>query len=124
MQRIVGTLGFPGFEKWDKINYLGLVLTLGPFPPLLWMEVISKIKSKIVSWGGYWLTMVGKLVVIKAVVSTLPIFQSSLLPNPSMPISPNIFGTFSGTVGKVIKISCFWLAGKLLKNLCRRWVAY
>ena len=32
MQRIAFTLGFPGFEKWDKINYLGLPLTLGPWP--------------------------------------------------------------------------------------------
>ena len=77
MQRIACILGFPGFEKWDKINYLGLPLTLGPCPPLIWMEVISKIKEKILSWGRYLLTMAGKPVLIKEVLSALPIFQSS-----------------------------------------------
>ena len=61
---------------------MGLPLTLGPSPPSLWLEVISKIKAKIVSWGGYWLTMAGKLGLIKATLSTLPLFQSSLLFSP------------------------------------------
>ena len=47
--RIAHSLGFPSFDKWDKINYLGLPLTLGPSPPSLWLEVISKLKAKIVS---------------------------------------------------------------------------
>ena len=38
--RIAHSLVFPGFEKWDKINYLGLPLTLGPSPPSLWLDVI------------------------------------------------------------------------------------
>ena len=54
--RIAQYLGFPCFDKWDKIKYLGLPLTLGPIPPSLWLDVIGKIKSKIVSWGGHWLT--------------------------------------------------------------------
>ena len=35
--RISHSLGFPSFDKWDKINYLGLPLTLGPSPPSLWL---------------------------------------------------------------------------------------
>ena len=50
--RIAHSLGFPSFDKWDKIKYLGLPLTLGSSPPSLWFEVIAKIKSKIASWGG------------------------------------------------------------------------
>jgi len=67
-------LGFLGYDKWEKIKYLGLPLTLGPSPPSLWIEVISKIKEKITYLGGQWLTKVGKLVLIKVVLSTLPIF--------------------------------------------------
>ena len=72
--RIAHSLGFLGFDKWDKINYLGLPLTLGPNPSLLWLEVICKLKTKIVSWGGQWLTKAGKLILIKVVLSALPIF--------------------------------------------------
>ena len=83
-------MGFPGFEKWDKIKYLGLPLTLGPSPPSLWLDVIGKIKSKLVSWGGYWLIKVGKLILIKYVLSSLPIFQLSLLLAPKS-ISAQIY---------------------------------
>ena len=44
--RIAHFMGFPGFDKWDKIKYLGLPLTLGPSPPLMWLEVTSKQKEK------------------------------------------------------------------------------
>ena len=77
--QIARSLRFPGFDKWDKIKYLGLPLTLGPSPPSLWLELTSKLKAKIVSWGGQWLTKARKLIFIKAVLSALPIFQSSLL---------------------------------------------
>ena len=45
-------LGFPGFDKWEKIKYLGLRLNLGLTPPTLSLEVLAKMKAKIVSWGG------------------------------------------------------------------------
>jgi hypothetical protein len=80
--RIARLLGFPGFVSWDKIKYLGLPLTLGANRSSLWMEVISKIKSKIVAWGGQWLNNVGKLILIKAVLSSLPIYQASFLLAP------------------------------------------
>ena len=80
-------LGFPGFDKWDKIKYLGLPLTLGPSPPSLQLEVISKIKAKIISRGVQSLTKVGKLILIKAVLSSLPIFHSFLLLDPKSILS-------------------------------------
>ena len=43
------------------------------------MEIISKIKQKIASWGGQWLTKEGKLIMIKSILETLSIYQSSLL---------------------------------------------
>ena len=33
--RIAYFLGFPGFDKWEKIKYLGLPLTIGSSPPSL-----------------------------------------------------------------------------------------
>ena len=80
--RITNSLIFLGFDKWEKIKYFGLPLTLGSIPPSLWLDVLAKIKAKIASWGGQWLTKAGKLILIKVVLSTLPIFQSSLLLAP------------------------------------------
>ena len=72
--QIADFLGFPGFVKWEKIKYLGLPLTLGSSPPSLWIEVFAKSKEKIAFWGGQWLTKVGKLILIKSVLSAFPIF--------------------------------------------------
>ena len=75
-------LGFEGFASWDKVKYLGLPLTLGKNNPSLWLEIIGKIKAKIASWGGHWLTKAGNLTLIKSTLSALPIYQSSLLLAP------------------------------------------
>ena len=47
--RILELLGFLGFDKWETIKYLGLPVTLGSFPPSLWLDVLTKLKSKIAS---------------------------------------------------------------------------
>ena len=78
------TLGFDGFVTWDKVKYLGLPLTLGQNNPSLWMEIIIKLKAKIALWGGHWITTVGKLFLINSTLSTLLIYQSSLLLAPKM----------------------------------------
>ena len=65
-----------------EVKYLGLPLTLGQNNPSLWLGIISKIKAKIVLWGGHWLMKVGKAILIKSILSSLPIFQSSLLLPP------------------------------------------
>ena len=70
---------FSGYDTWDKIKYMGLPLTLGKNKPSLWLEVISKIKAKIASLGVQWLTKAVKLILIKSILSSLPIFESSLL---------------------------------------------
>ena len=65
-----------------KYQYLGLPLIMGSKPSSLWNDVICNIKAKIVSRGGHLLTQEGKLILIKAVLSALPIFQCSLLLAP------------------------------------------
>ena len=52
MVNISQNLGFDGFDSWDRVNYLGLPLTLGKNNPSLWLDIISKLKAKIISWGG------------------------------------------------------------------------
>ena len=71
--KISRILGFGGFAIWDKVKYLRLPLTLGKNNPSLWLEIIGKIKAKIASWGGHWLTKAGKLILIKSILSSLHI---------------------------------------------------
>ena len=52
-----------------------------------WNPIIDKLKAKIQNWGVGWLTLVGKLVLLKLVLSSIPIYQSSILLAPSSVIS-------------------------------------
>ena len=99
---MANSLGFPGFDKWEKIKYLGLPLTLVSIPPSLWIEFIANLKAKIALWGGLWLTSAGKLVLIKSVLSTLPIFQSPMLLAPK---------SISSQISKLLR-NFLWTGGK------------
>jgi ribonuclease HI/exonuclease III len=101
-QKIASTLGFKGHSKWEKIQYLGLPLTLGVNRVSLWEGVLAKIKRKIEAWGGYWLTHGGKLTLIKAVISSLPIYQASYL------LAPN---SIAGQINKLLR-DFLWHGGK------------
>ena len=52
LHRISNFFGFFGYDKWDKITYLGLHLTLSKTAPSLWLDVLAKLKKKITTWGG------------------------------------------------------------------------
>ena len=79
LNSIAQILGFEGFAHWDSIKYLGLPLTSGVNNRTLWHGIISKIKAKIVSWGGFWLTKGGKTILLKSVLFALPMSQASFL---------------------------------------------
>jgi len=75
-------LGFKGQAKWDSFRYLGLPISSGVNKRSLWTHIISKIKSKIAAWGGYWLTKGGKSILIKSQLSAMPIYQAAFLLAP------------------------------------------
>eukprot|EP00253_Pinus_taeda_P024699 PITA_24699 len=75
-------LGFKGQAKWDSFRYLGLPISSGVNKRCFWTHIISKIKSKITNWGGYWLTKGGKSILIKTQLSALPMYQSAFLLAP------------------------------------------
>ncbi len=79
---ILNTLGFRGHARWDQFKYLGLPITNGPNRRSLWSDIICKIKEKIAAWGGYWLNKGGKVILIKSLLSTLPIYQVAFLLAP------------------------------------------
>jgi hypothetical protein len=47
-----------------------------------WQGVIGKIKSKLQQWGSQWLNPMGRVVLIKSILSTLPIFQCLVMLAP------------------------------------------
>lgn len=79
---ITSLLGFKGQVNWDIFKYLGLPIISGANRRSLWSEIISKIKAKIAAWGGHWLTKGGKVILIKAMLSALPIYHAAFLLAP------------------------------------------
>ena len=93
---------------------MGLSLTLGKKNPSLWLEIIGKIKVKIVVWGGLWLTKDGKLILIKTILLALHNYQPSLLaPKSIMDQISKMLKDFLWRGGKKFRIVCIWLIGKM-----------
>ena len=82
IQRIANYLGFSGYTSWDKIKYLGLPLTLGPNGASLWNDVLNKLRTKTRAWGGQWLAKACKLMLVKAMISSLSVYQAYFLLAP------------------------------------------
>eukprot|EP00253_Pinus_taeda_P001754 PITA_01754 len=84
-QELIGisnALGFKGHTRWDRFKYLGLPITNGPNRRSLWSDIICKIKTKIATWGGFWLSKGGKVILIKSLLSALPVYQATFLLAP------------------------------------------
>ena len=89
-----------------KDHVFGSSLNPLVFPPSLWLGVIAKLKAKINSWGGHWLTMAGKLILVKVVLSAFPTFQSFLMLAPK-----SILAQFSKILHDFL-----WSSGKGCQN--------
>ena len=48
-----------------------------------WNPLLEKIKKKIMAWGVIWLNLAGKLVMIKLVLSSYPLYQCSMMLDPN-----------------------------------------
>jgi hypothetical protein len=83
MLEIARVLGMEGCTKWDAFKYLGVPIFNSTPRTSHWNLLIDKIKNKINSWGASWLNLAGKVVLIKAVLASIPIYQSSLLLAPA-----------------------------------------
>eukprot|EP00253_Pinus_taeda_P006650 PITA_06650 len=68
-------LGFAASLECSSFKYLGLPLFLKRSYSRDWMSQVEKFKSKLQAWGANWLNMAGKTILIKAVLSSLPLFQ-------------------------------------------------
>jgi hypothetical protein len=77
-------LEMEGTITWDSIKYLGIPLFKSAPRVSHWLPLLDKLKIRIQSWGGNWLNLAGKVVLMKSVLSSLPIYQNSILLAPKM----------------------------------------
>ena len=90
MSMVVRTLGFKSFSRWTSFQYLGVPIFLKKRKFCDRDGVIQNIKRLVYSWGIKWLNLVGKIMLVKAIISSLPIFiYSSLLPHVGVMSSLN-----------------------------------
>jgi ribonuclease HI/exonuclease III len=67
---------------WENFIYLGVPIFKSSVKIAHWTPLIDKLKTKIHNWGANWLNRAGKLVLMNAVISSLPIYQCSVLLAP------------------------------------------
>ncbi|XP_057840094.2 uncharacterized protein LOC131049990 [Cryptomeria japonica] len=59
------------------MKYLGVQLDPGRYQNRMWEELINKYQAKASSWKNKWLTQVGRIQMIKYVLSVIPIYHMS-----------------------------------------------
>jgi hypothetical protein len=72
-----------GLTNWDSFKYLRVPIFMAKLKASHRLPLIDKLKGRIKSWGAKWLNLAGKVVLIKAVLANILIYQSSLLLAPS-----------------------------------------
>jgi hypothetical protein len=63
-------------------RYLGIPICLNSLSNSAWTHILEKFKNKLEHLGAFWINLVGHTVLIKSVLSALPIFQFSSLLSP------------------------------------------
>jgi hypothetical protein len=82
LSRIASLLQFPFSVDWKFFKYLGTPISLKSLPGEAWHVILQKIKDQFEVWGEIWLNPTGRLVLVKSVLSSFPIFQFSTLLAP------------------------------------------
>ena len=79
---IANVFFFSLVEKWQMFRYLGIPICLNSLSNSAWTHILEKFKNKLEHLGAFWINLVGHTVLIKSVLSALPIFQFSSLLSP------------------------------------------
>ena len=59
-------------------KYLGLEVGGNPRKKFFWEPVLNKLKTKLSVWKGRFLSMVGRICIIKSVFTAIPLFYLSV----------------------------------------------
>jgi hypothetical protein len=68
----------------DGFKYLGYFLKVGRYKVEEWDWILGKYENRISHWCNRWLTIGGRLVLIKALLESQPIYWSALANIPSL----------------------------------------
>ncbi|XP_028113000.1 uncharacterized protein LOC114311137 [Camellia sinensis] len=66
------------------LNYLGLPLGASPRRKKTWKPIIDKFKMRLAGWKKRFLSFTGRLTLVKAVLSSLPVYFMSLFKLPEV----------------------------------------
>eukprot|EP00253_Pinus_taeda_P015500 PITA_15500 len=99
---IARILHMEGSWAWDSFRYLGIPIFRTIPKVVHWLPLLDKIKNRIHAWGASWLNNARKIILMKAVLSSLPLYQHSIL------LAPKTF------INKMeVLLRCFlWEGGK------------
>ena len=84
---IARLLEMEGSRTWDSFKYLGIPIFKSKPKVAHWTPLLDKLKLKIQAWGASWLNNVGKVILMKYVLTSLPLYQHSILLAPKTFIS-------------------------------------
>lgn len=70
--------------EWNHFSYLGMPVSLGPLKAETWNEIIEKVKRKVQQWGEIWLNPVGRLILLKSGITSLPFYRFTLYQAPAI----------------------------------------
>ena len=82
MVSISRALNMVGIVSWDSFTYLGVPIFKLKTTCSAWSPIVDKIKKKITGWGPIWLNLARKVVLIKAILNSFPLYQCSLFLAP------------------------------------------
>jgi hypothetical protein len=75
-------LEMEGSTNWDSFKYLGIPIFKTTPKLVHWISLLEKMKIHIQAWGETWLNLAGKVVLLKSILTSLPIYQNSILLAP------------------------------------------
>lgn len=101
-RHIARCLGFAISVSWSLFKYLGLPIFYSRALGKDWLPLLDKSKQKLQAWGSSWLNLAGKTILIKSVLSSLPLINFSVLLAPAGIINKieDIIKTFIWKGGK------------------------
>jgi exonuclease III len=82
MLQLARILEMEGITIWDNFTYLGIPIFKASSKVVHWLPLLDKLKNKIHAWGAIWLNKAGKVILMNSVITSLPIYQCSVLLAP------------------------------------------
>ena len=79
-QRIKKILDFE--EEKLPSTYLGVPFFMGKNKASYWKNIVDRIKARTMAWKVRWLSLSGKILLIKSILSAIPNYYFSILSTP------------------------------------------